>query len=43
MGTFFDILMITLFVLLMVFIQRGYHKQKSDEREEARRKEEQES
>jgi len=40
MGTFVDILMITLFVLFMVFIQRGYHQKKSQEREELRKKEE---
>ncbi len=40
MGTFVDIVMITLFVSLMIFIQRGYHKTKSQEREELRKKEE---
>ena len=35
-----DGIMITLFVLFMVFIQRGYHQKKSQEREELRKKEE---
>ncbi|WP_277872383.1 hypothetical protein [Sulfurimonas lithotrophica] len=43
MGTIVDILMITLFVLFMVFIQRGYHQKKSEEREELRKKEEEQS
>ncbi|MCW8839012.1 MAG: hypothetical protein OQK11_09960 [Thiovulaceae bacterium] len=42
MGTFIDIVMITLFVLFMVLIQRGYHQKKSQEREELRKKEEKE-
>lgn len=41
--SFLDIFMITLFVLFMIFIQRGYHKKKSQEREELREKEEQDS
>lgn len=40
MGTFIDIIMITLFVLFMIFIQRGYHKTKSQEREELKKEEE---
>lgn len=35
-----DVIMITLFVLFMVFIQRGYHQKKSQEREEQRKEEE---
>lgn len=41
--SFLDIVMITLFVLFMIFIQRGYHQKKSQEREEQRKKEEQDS
>ena len=37
MGTFMDVLMVILFVLFMVFIQRGYHHKKSAEREEQRK------
>ena len=33
MSTFFDTLMLILFVLFMVFIFAGYHKTKSQERE----------
>jgi len=35
-----DVVMITLFVLFMVFIQRGYHQKKSKEREELKKEEE---
>ena len=34
MGTFMDTVMLILFVLFMIFIQRGYHHKKSLEREE---------
>ena len=34
MGTFIDAVMLILFVLFMIFIQRGYHHNKSLEREE---------
>jgi len=40
---FLDVIMITLFVLFMVFIQRGYHKNKSQEREEQRRQDEEQN
>jgi len=33
MGTFIDIVMLTLFVLFMIFIFAGYHKTKSEQRE----------
>ena len=33
MNSFFDTLMIVLFVLFMIFIFAGYHKTKSQERE----------
>lgn len=41
--SFLDIIMIMLFVLFMVFIQRGYHQKKSQEREDIRKKEEENS
>ena len=34
MGDFIDAVMVILFVLFMVFIQRGYHHNKSLERQE---------
>lgn len=34
MGTFVDSVMLILFVLFMIFIQRGYHHKKSLERKE---------
>jgi len=47
MSTVMDSVMALLFVLFMVFIQRGYHHKKSSEREEQRKidalKEEEES
>jgi hypothetical protein len=38
-----DTIMITLFVGFMIFIQRGYHQKKSQEREEKRKQEEKDS
>ncbi len=40
---FLDVIMITLFVLFMIFIQRGYHQKKSQEREEMRKKQQEDS
>ena len=40
MGTFMDAIMLILFVLFMIFIQRGYHHNKAGEREEQRKKDE---
>jgi len=34
MGTFVDVVMIILFILFMIFIFGGYHKNKSAQREE---------
>lgn len=38
MSTFFDTLMLILFVLFMFFIFGGYHRQKFEEREAERKK-----
>ena len=40
MSSFMDTLMLILFVLFMVFIFRGYHKTKSQQRENERKKSE---
>ena len=37
MGTIIDTIVLILFVLFMIFIQRGYHHNKSLEREEQRK------
>ncbi len=37
MGTFIDATMLILFVMFMIFIQRGYHHKKSMEREQQRK------
>jgi len=40
MNSFMDTLMLILFVLFMVFIFGGYHKTKSEQRENERKKDE---
>ena len=41
MGSFVDIVMLILFVVFMVFIQRGYHHNKALEREKLKKLDEQ--